>query len=400
MQIICTKMKVLIKLDKRKLNAQGKFPIKFYFSEGSVQHYVSSGMFSAVEDFNEFDLFSLKDVKTRNENRRNNMILSDKLEQANALLYDLTMKGKTVSPKQFADMLFRKTETVTFYSFYEEFAERKTGGTKDRYSCTLIKLRKFYKEVYFEDIDYRFLIGFENKCVERGNRVNTIAIDMRNIRAVYNEAMKMRLVSRDLYPFHDYKVRREETEHRTLELDQLKLMFSHEGTNAENYARDCAKLIFMLIGINISDLYDLQAPVNGYIRYRRNKTGKIYEVKLEPEMQPLFERFKGVKSFLCFSEQFKNCHELTKKINGTTIHENLLYKKGLNSIASELGLEKITSYYMRHTWGTIAGELDIPKETISKALGHGRKDVTDIYVKFNQRKIDEANRKIMDLVFG
>jgi hypothetical protein len=42
--------------------------------------------------------------------------------------------------------------------------------------------------------------------------------------------------------------------------------------------------------------------------------------------------------------------------------------------------------------------MDIPKETIGKALGHGRKSVTDIYIDFDQSKIDEANRQVMDYV--
>lgn len=404
-------MKILIKLDKRTANKDNKFPVKYYFSHNKEQFYVATGLFATESEFNEIDLFSLKDPKTRNENRRNNLILSEKLEQANTLLYNLSQRGKNVSPKQFSELLFNRRETISFYEFYEEYLSRKTGSTKEVYQCTLNKLRKMYKQLYFEDIDYRFLVGFESKCIENGNRTNTIGIDMRNIRAVYNEAMKMKMVSRDLYPFTDFKIKKEETAHRVLAEEQLRKIFEYQGTESENYARDCAKLIFLLIGINTSDLYDLKKPENGCISYRRDKTGKLYQIKVEPEMLPLFEQFKGVNSFLCFSEQFSSVHELTKKINGSTVNQKkfikkdntfknyLIEKKGLNTISKALGLEKVTSYYMRHTWGTLAGELDIPKETISKALGHGKKDVTDIYVRFNQKKIDEANRKIIDLVF-
>lgn len=38
----------------------------------------------------------------------------------------------------------------------------------------------------------------------------------------------------------------------------------------------------------------------------------------------------------------------------------------------------------------------IPEETIAAALGHGKKDVTDIYISFDQNKIDEANRRVID----
>ena len=40
-----------------------------------------------------------------------------------------------------------------------------------------------------------------------------------------------------------------------------------------------------------------------------------------------------------------------------------------------------------------------PRETISAALGHeiGSR-VTSIYIDFDQKKVDEANRKVMDYV--
>lgn len=48
----------------------------------------------------------------------------------------------------------------------------------------------------------------------------------------------------------------------------------------------------------------------------------------------------------------------------------------------------------------IAG-LDIPKETISEALGHEMgSPITSIYIKFDQRKVDEANRRVIDYVSG
>lgn len=59
---------------------------------------------------------------------------------------------------------------------------------------------------------------------------------------------------------------------------------------------------------------------------------------------------------------------------------------------------KLSSYWARHTWATIAAGLDIPKETISAALGHSTNSVTDIYIKFDNRKIDAANRRVIDVL--
>ena len=59
---------------------------------------------------------------------------------------------------------------------------------------------------------------------------------------------------------------------------------------------------------------------------------------------------------------------------------------------------ELSGYWARHTWATIAAQLDIPKETIAAALGHSSGSVTDIYIDFDKRKIDEANRRVIDFV--
>ena len=51
-------------------------------------------------------------------------------------------------------------------------------------------------------------------------------------------------------------------------------------------------LTFFLIGINKADLYELESIDNGYITYRRNKTGRIISVKVEPEAAEIIERLR------------------------------------------------------------------------------------------------------------
>jgi integrase len=120
-------------------------------------------------------------------------------------------------------------------------------------------------------------------------------------------------------------------------------------------------------------------------------------------MIPLLDQFKGVDHLFILKKQFTTVDNFLKKLNGqAAINKNgekAVVKRGLNTIGEKLGIHNLTSYSMRHTWATLAAELDIPKETISAALGHGKKTVTDIYIKFDRKKIDEANRKVIDYVF-
>lgn len=62
----------------------------------------------------------------------------------------------------------------------------------------------------------------------------------------------------------------------------------------------------------------------------------------------------------------------------------------------------MTYYCMRYSWATIAAELDIPERTVGAALAHSTaKSVTSIYIRVDMRKkIDAANRAVIDHVFG
>lgn len=49
----------------------------------------------------------------------------------------------------------------------------------------------------------------------------------------------------------------------------------------------------------------------------------------------------------------------------------------------------------------ICDVLDIPNDTISLALGHSaRNATTDIYIRRNLQKVDDANRRVLDFISG
>lgn len=68
-------------------------------------------------------------------------------------------------------------------------------------------------------------------------------------------------------------------------------------------------------------------------------------------------------------------------------------------VAKKLGLPPITGYTARYTWATLAASIDVPIEVISQALGHSYGlAVTLGYIMPDRRKMDEANRRVLDLV--
>ncbi len=148
-------------------------------------------------------------------------------------------------------------------------------------------------------------------------------------------------------------------------------------------------LSFYLIGINLIDLaYLTKDNIRaGRLEYKRRKTGKEYSIKLEPEARKLIKKLQGKTYLICLSERYKEYNTVKKEIN-----------KKLKVAALKAKLDKdITTYYCRHSWATIASKLDIPKETISAALGHEiGSNTTAIYIEYDMNKVDQANRKVID----
>jgi integrase len=191
---------------------------------------------------------------------------------------------------------------------------------------------------------------------------------------------------------------------RVLPIEKMRTLVNLETRYHYTEYRDMFLLSFYLIGINFADLAGLTDDnvIDGRIEYRRAKTGKLYSIRIEPEAQAILSRYRGKDHLLSIFDRCTNV-----KACGGTI-DNALARLGLpdgnakhkNGQPKMIPLDKKLSWYWaRYSWATYAAELDIPKDTISEALGHthGAK-VTGIYIKYNRDKVDAANRKVIDYV--
>ncbi len=387
-------MNVKIIIDTRKSNKEGKYPIKIRFTNKGQSTYHFLNIYSDINDFdNDSGIFLLntKDKVKRNEHLRYNNLISLELSKIDDLLLDIKKKNiGNISASRIKDLYIKSSkqlESLTFNSFFKEFITTKDGLTNDIYQATINKIEKYFgSNIYFEDINYLWLEKFERIMQKDNLSKNSRSIHLRNIRAVINNAIDKEIIGYELYPFRRFKIEHEKTAKRNLSISQLILLFEYKGDPHLLWSRDVAKLMFYLIGINVRDLYDLSYIKNNYVNYRRAKTSTLYTIKIQPEAKELLSLFKGNDKPLCFSENM-NYKSFGIRIN-----------KHLRTIGKDIGVDKLTTYNIRHTWATLAASLDIPKETIAAALGHGGNSVTDIYINFDQKKIDDANRKIINYV--
>lgn len=302
-----------------------------------------------------------------------------------------------------------KLSSVTFAQFFEQYLEKITNrGYKVTFDYAKNKIIAFtesnfditphYYELSFEDITPKWLDLFNDWMLDNNMSKNSRALIFRNIRTLMNKAIDAELTNN--YPFRRFKIKNEATRKRSMSVNDLRKLFDYPCEDYQVFYRDMFKLIFMLCGINTIDLYNLKCLREGIVEYRRAKTKRLYSVKVEPEAMEIINKYKGDKNLLCIADRWKDDREFNRNLN------KALKKIGkMTRMPGRGGKKKITpewpeisTYWARHSWATIAASLDIPKDTIAHALGHGNNTVTDIYIDFDQSKVDDANRKVLDWV--
>lgn len=287
-----------------------------------------------------------------------------------------------------------------FYERFLQFANSKSESTKRIYLYTYGRLEAFagakLKTLRFEDISREWLTEFENFLAKTATK-NSRNISLRNIRAVFNEAIDNGVTS--FYPFRRFPITPVATAKRSLSILQLATLFNANCELPEYL--DIFKLVFYLIGINVIDLYGLTGITSeGRIEYHRAKTKRFYSIRVEPEALEIINRYRGEKRLLNISERCSNHRNYIHRINEALQHIGPYTKHGRGGKRHYQPLfPNLTTYWARHTWATIAAELDIPKETIAAALGHSMGNpTTAIYIDFNLAKVDQANRQVIDCV--
>lgn len=376
--------------DNRRLAKHGRSPVRIAIRCNNSTSMLTTSVW--IEK-NQWDAKTNKVIACPNKTAYNNYLAQEllKINEAIVVVSKHCKNPNSITAgelKQLVmDYLYPKPQqTTTFIERYLLFMNKKSGRTKEIYNTTYEKIIQFDKNIKSktcEEIDKHWLSDFDS-FMSATCTTNTRAIHLRNIRAVFNDAIDDDITTN--YPFRKFKIKRVETAKRSLTVEQMRKLWFATVSDTEKKYLDIFKLTFLLIGINSKDLCYLKEITNNRIEYNRSKTKRFYSVKVEPEAAAIVEQYRGKNHLLSILDRYQNYEDYRKRLNDH-----------IKAIAKRNGLPNVTTYWARHTWATIAAEIDIPKETISEALGHqlGSR-ITSIYINFDQRKVDEANRKVID----
>lgn len=361
-------------------DSKGKYTVYIVINVAAGRLTVNSGLYTSILFTG--NAFPLKEPNAKSKTIKLNTIL----QEIEAICIDNTSLTKEMLKEKIQADVFGKSKVKgkTLVVYLREYMGLcKTDRTQNLYEMTARKVEKFDNMATL-NIDVSWLSRFE-AWMAKDNKINAYAIHLRNIRTVMNWAIDNGWT--DNYPFRRFKIKHEITRKRNLSASFLyNNIIRCEAEPYQEKYRDLFLLSFFLIGVNPVDLLNAEPHQlsDGRFEYVRSKTHKLYSIKVEPEAQALIDKYRGKEHLLCFADK--------------AFYRNFLAKANLflHTIRQD-----ITMYYARHSWASIASELDIPMETISAALGHSFGNATTaIYINFQQKKVDEANRKVIDYVLS
>lgn len=385
---------VKLYLDTRRIRSNDLYPLSIIVRHNNKAIYFSTGFSVAPEYYNEQTITQEKTA----EAKALRIAVQFKLNKIETLLQRLDEDGKLYSmpihvlKKHITKALKgNQSSSISISDAFREVIELKhTEGTKRNYCTALNAIDAFAPQETLDSVNKPWLIRFDNYLIEQRIKPNTRHNYLARLRAVINYALDMEYISID--PFRRFKLPSEETKHRALSRAQLNYLRTMPLPERLQPARDFFFLSFYLIGINPKDLVHLQKEdyKDGRIQYRRAKTDKRYDIKVEPEAAALIDRYASSSDALV---QFYNPRKRKSPIPA--------YYYAYEQIAalSDGVLPVITPYWARHSWATEAASLGVTDSVIAQALGHSSGFVTtNIYIKRDNTLVDKANRQVIDAV--
>lgn len=325
------------------------------------------------------------------------------VERLNKIIRKLDNNGVTYTTDDIIDEFNRHVNEYSLFNYMQRLIIKlKQNGkirTAETYTSTLNSFKKFRnnEDIMLDSLNSEIMESYEAWHQQRGITPNTISFYTRILRAVYNRAVEDEIIE-NRNPFRHVYTGVDKTVKRALPLSYIKKIKALDLSliPAMEYARDMFMMSFMLRGMSFIDMAYLKKSdlANGYVTYRRRKTGQQLVIEWTKEMQMLLDKYPENESDYLLPI-IKNCgtnERFTYKNVGEKINANL------KKVAKIVGVNiPLSLYVARHSWASIAKSKGIPLSVISEGMGHDNEMTTQIYLtSLDTSVVDKANSLILN----
>ena len=389
-------------LYKSKTYKDGKHPVMIQIIHNRKVRKDSINVRLFEEEWNFNTSLPKRSVQNNKEIIR---LIRMKIAEAEKTLFNIEASKNNYSINELSTKIRRQKKIISFnekcQQIIDEMKNANRIGNAASYKTALGSLNNFTKnkQLLFTDIDYGFLKKFEDYHLGNGNTINGFNVYMRSIRAVFNRAIKEDIISTEIYPFRHYQIKQKKTIKRAISKDEMQKIvdLQLEKESLLWHTRNYFLFSFFTIGMSWIDMALLKQDNidNNRIYYKRSKTGKEYNIKVNDKIKEILNYYieKSNKYVFPIIKRDENETDKRKDIkNNLKLYNNRLRKIGemINSNS------KLTSYVSRHSWASIANFSGIHIGVISQGLGHEDIKTTQTYLaNFDYSDIDDANDNIL-----
>ena len=314
----------------------------------------------------------------------------------------LDANGLVYTADDIIDEFKRYSMEYSLFNYMESIiAKLKQNGkirTSETYRAALNSFKKFRKDedIMLDCITSEVMENFEAWHKTRGVTPNSISFYTRILRAVYNRAVENDIIE-NRNPFRRVYTGVDKTVKRALPLPVIKKIkvLDLSLNPVLDFARDMFMMSFYLRGMSFIDMAFLKKTdlKNGYITYRRRKTGQQLIIEWTKEMQLILDKYTENKSdyLLPIIRNPDSNERCTYRNISYNINHNL------KKIARMVGITiPLTLYVARHSWASAARAKGIPISVISEGMGHDSEATTQIYLaSLDTSIVDKANSIIL-----
>ena len=215
--VLCYKYKTL---------SNGEHPIMVRICKDGKKKYVSVGISVKAKHWN----FEKNEPKPNCPNREHIcLLIASKKAEYEKEAIKLKSEGRDFTADGLHEKIQSPTVTRTVADIFNEYIEhlkqeKRTGYMKSVQQVynSLVKYNG-HLNIYFDEVDFRWLREYEIWLKGEGLALNTIGIRFRTLRTIYNYALTNDWVKTENYPFKKYKVSKlsEETIKRALSKNDI-----------------------------------------------------------------------------------------------------------------------------------------------------------------------------------
>ena len=347
-------------------------------------------------------------VVTNQKSERKSFILSIRerirwdVERLTKITRQLDSKGLIYTADDVIDEFNRYANEYSLFNFMENIIIKlKQNGktrTSETYTIALNSFKKFRQgeDIMLDCLTSEVMEAYEAWHQQRGVAPNTISFYTRILRAAYNRAVEDEIIE-NRNPFRHVYTGVDKTVKRALPLPIIKKIKALDLSliPSLDFARDMFIMSFMLRGMSFIDMAFLKKTdlKNGYVTYRRRKTGQQLTIEWTKEMQMLLDKYPENESdyLLPIIKNNGTNERYTYRNVGYNINHNL------KTVAKKVGISiSLTLYVARHSWASAAKAKGIPLSVISEGMGHDSEATTQIYLaSLDTSVVDKANSLIL-----